>query len=63
MTVEDYKKNIERLQQIEAEVKNPETALDKIDTLLEETKKLASECQAYTRGLHDKVDSLNNILD
>ncbi len=61
MTNKDYQKNIERLKEIEAAVKNPETALDKIDDLLAETKKIATQCYQYTRGLQDKVDELNDI--
>lgn len=58
MTIEDYKKNIERLKEIEAIVKNPESSLDKIDALLAETKALAEQCRNYTRELRGKVDTL-----
>lgn len=56
-----YKKNVERLREIEALVKNPETGLDDIDALLEETKVLATECYRYTRGLSVKVEELEAI--
>ncbi len=58
MTNEDYAKNVARLREIEQNVKNPEFSLDKIDELIEETKKIVAECSAYTRGLMEKVDSL-----
>jgi len=56
-----YKKNVERLREIEALVKNPETGLDDIDSLLEETKVLVTECYRYTRGLSEKVEELEAI--
>lgn len=58
MTIEEYRKNIERLKEIEAIVKNPESALDSIDALLAETKKITGQCRAYTRELREKVDTL-----
>lgn len=61
MTNQDYIKNIARLKEIEAIVKNPESSLDKIDELIEETKKLVKECYSYTRSLKQKVDSLADI--
>lgn len=61
MTNQDYIRNIERLKEIEAIVKNPESSLDSIDGLLEETKRIVAECYGYTRGLKDKVDSLNKM--
>ena len=62
MTNEEYIKNIQRLKEIESTVKNPQLSLDKIDGLIEETKKIAKDCYAYTRGLKEKVDSLNEEL-
>lgn len=59
MTNQEYIQNIERLKEIEATVKNPESSLDKIDELIEETKKIVTACYAYTRGLKEKVESLN----
>ncbi|MBO8474786.1 MAG: hypothetical protein IAB91_05805, partial [Bacteroidetes bacterium] len=44
MTNQDYIKNIARLKEIEEIVKNPESSLDKIDGLIEETKELVKEC-------------------
>jgi len=61
MTNKEYQDNIARLKEIEATVKNPESSLDKIDELIDETKKLVSACYAYTRGLRQKVDSLGEI--
>ena len=56
-----YKKNVERLKQIEAKVKDPEAALGDLDALLDEAKRLVKECYAYTRGLADKVTELEAI--
>lgn len=61
MTNKEYIDNINRLKEIEATVKNPDSSLDKIDELIEETKKLASACYAYTRELRDKVSTLEDI--
>lgn len=61
MTNQDYIKNIARLKEIEDIVKNPESSLDKIDGLIEETKELVKECYSYTRSLKQKVDSLADI--
>ncbi len=61
MTNKEYMENVARLKEIEAVVKNPEFSLDKIDELIEETKKLVKECYDYTRTLKEKVDSLNDI--
>jgi len=58
MTNEDYKKNLSRLAEIEAIVKNPESSLDKIDELIDETKRLVSQCRSYTRTLKEKVGTL-----
>jgi len=61
MTNQDYINNLKRLKEIEELVKNPESSLDKIDEYIEETRKLVAQCYGYTRGLKDKVDSLDNI--
>lgn len=61
MTNQEYIRNIERLKEIEEAVKNPESSLDRIDELIEETKKIVTACYGYTRGLKDKVDSLNKM--
>ncbi len=61
MTNEDYKCNVERLKEIEELVKKPEVSMDKIDDLISETKKLVTDCYAYTRGLKSKVEVLNKI--
>lgn len=62
MTNEEYKLKVARLKEIEAIVKNPESSLDKIDELIEETRKIVSDCYAYTRGLKEKVDSLGTVV-
>lgn len=59
MTIKEYQKNIGRLKEIEAMVKDPQSSLDKIDGLLEETKRLAAECYAYTRTLREKTETLD----
>ncbi len=59
MTNQDYIRNMARLKEIEAIVKNPESSLDKIDELIDETRKLVGECYSYTRALKQKVDSLS----
>ena len=61
MTNQDYIDNMSKLKEIEKMVKNPELSLDKIDTLIEETKRIVKECHDYTRGLKEKIESLNNI--
>lgn len=60
MTDQEYIQKVERLKEIEATVKNPESSLDKIDELIEETKQIVTECFAYTRELKSKVDSLDS---
>ena len=61
MTNQEYIQKVNRLKETEALVKNPESSLEKIDELIEETKTLASDCYAYTRGLREKVNSLGEI--
>lgn len=58
MNNNDYKKNLARLKEIEATVKDPQSSLDKIDELLEETRQLVEECYQYTRGLKEKTGIL-----
>lgn len=60
MTNKDYLNKVARLKEIEAIVRNPETSLDVIDEIMEETRRIVSECYGYTRGLKEKVESLNN---
>lgn len=62
MTNKDYLNKVARLKEIEAIVRNPETSLDIIDELIEETRRLVAECFGYTRGLREKVESLNKNL-
>ena len=59
MTNKEYMEKVARLQEIEAKVKDPESSLDRIDELIEETKKIVSECREYTRVLKEKVESLD----
>ena len=61
MTNQDYIDNMKRLKEIEKTVKNPELSLDKIDALIDETKRIVKECHDYTRGLKEKIESLDNI--
>ncbi len=61
MTNKEYIQKINRLKEIEAMVKNPDSSLEKIDELIEETKTLASACYAYTRELRGKVETLDDI--
>lgn len=61
MTNQDYIKMVARLKEIEELVKNPESSLDKIDELIEETKQIVTSCYGYTRGLKAKVESLNKV--
>lgn len=63
MNNKDYMDKIARLKEIEAIVKDPSSSLDKIDELIEETKLLASDCYAYTRGLKQKVETLADIAE
>lgn len=63
MNNQDYKDNVARLKEIEAMVKDPQSSIDKIDELLEETQKLVKECYGYTRSLKDKVDALEVLSD
>lgn len=56
MTDKDYKKNISRLKEIEETVKNPETGLDNIEILIDETDRLVKECYSYTRSLRAKLE-------
>lgn len=59
MDNKEYREKIARLKEIEEIVKNPDSSLDKIDDLLAETKKLATDCYAYTRSLREKVETLD----
>jgi len=61
MNNEQYMKNLARLKEIEAKVKDPQVSLDSIDALLDETTKIVRDCYAYTRGLKDKVEALDSL--
>ena len=61
MNNEDYKKNVARLKELEAMVKDPELSLDKVDDILKETEKLVKECRNYLRGVEGKLQKLADI--
>lgn len=61
MTNQEYIQKVARLKEIEEIVKNPESSLDKIDDLIEETKQIVTSCYGYTRGLKSKVELLNKV--
>ena len=61
MNNEDYKKNVARLKELEAMVKDPELSLDKVDDILKETEKLVKECRNYLRGVEEKLQELADI--
>ena len=62
MNNEDYRKNIERLKEIEKTVRDPESSLDKIDELIYETRRLVEECYGYTRMLSGKISALDDLV-
>lgn len=61
MTEKDYKRNIERLKQIETQVKDPSFSLDGIEPLLKESARLVQECKDYTRGLREMLSGDDNL--
>lgn len=62
MNNEDYRKNIERLKEIEKTVRDPESSLDKIDELIDETRRLVEECYGYTRMLSGTISALDDLV-
>ena len=62
MNNEDYRKNIERLKEIEKTVRDPESSLDKIDELIDETRRLVEEWYGYTRMLSGKISALDDLV-
>ena len=62
MNNEDYRKNIERLKEIEKTVRDPESSLDRIDELIDETRRLVKECYGYTRSLSEKITALDELV-
>ena len=62
MNNEDYRKNIERLKEIENTVRDPESSLDRIDALIDETRRLVKECYGYTRSLSEKITALDELV-
>ena len=61
MTEKDYKGNIERLKQIEAQVKDPSFSLYGIEPLLKESARLVQECKDYTRVLREMLSGYDNL--
>lgn len=57
MTQQDYKRNIERLKEIEAQIKDPSFSVDSLEDLLLESEAIVKECKEYTRFLREKLDS------
>jgi hypothetical protein len=55
MNQQDYKRNIERLKEIEAQVKDPSFSVDRIEALLTESAAIVKDCREYTRGLREKL--------
>lgn len=55
MTEKEYKENMERLRSIEEEIKKPDFSLDRIEAVLEESRRRISDCRAYLRGLRDEL--------
>lgn len=55
----DYAKAIAELDEIAAEVENPETKLDDIDALVGRSKELLKQCKDYLRTVKEKIDSLD----
>ncbi len=57
MTQQDYKRNIERLKEIEAQIKDPSFSVDSLEDLLLESESIVKACKEYTRSLREKLDS------
>ncbi len=55
----DYAKAIRELEEIAAQVENPETKLDDIDALVGRSKDLLKQCREYLRTVKEKIDSLD----
>ncbi len=55
----DYAKAIRELEEIAAQVENPETKLDDIDALVGRSKELLKQCREYLRTVKEKIDSLD----
>lgn len=55
----DYAKAIRELEEIAAQVENPETKLDDIDALVVRSKELLKQCRDYLRTVKEKIDSLD----
>ena len=62
MNNEDYRKNIERLKEIENTVRDPESSLDRIDELIDETRRRVKECYGYTRSLSEKSTARDELV-
>lgn len=55
----DYAQAIRELEEIAAQVENPETKLDDIDALVGRSKELLKLCREYLRTVKDKIDALD----
>lgn len=51
----DYAAAVAELEKIAATVENPETPIDDIDKYLKRSEELIASCQAWLRGVREKV--------
>ncbi len=56
MNQQEYISKVERLRQIEAQVKDPSFSLDRVEELLEESAAIVRSCKEYTRGLRERLE-------
>lgn len=52
----DYNASMARLEEITARVEDPDTSLDDIGALVEESAKLMEKCRAYLRTVRESVE-------
>ena len=60
MTNKEYLDKVARLKEIDSLVRKPELSLDRIEELIAETGKLVGECYGYTRGLKERIETIQN---
>lgn len=60
MTDSEYKRNLERLKEIENIVKDPECNIDEIDAIVKESQKLIQECRSYLLELQNVLGRFNS---
>lgn len=53
----DYNASMARLEEIVAVVENPDTSLEDIGALVEESAKLMEKCRAYLRTVRESVNA------